>query len=252
MARLSSGQLDSRLRVDERTSALINEDPAPIMITAHATAHDAMRGSAVIPAESTTRPPEHYRVVYDFETLVAPDRRSRPTIVHIDLLANGNYPFTEPICRVVGSKVPWTPHFDANWPICLGHGWSAHGDKLLVDLIVHIARLLNFDEPQPVEGYHGFNAAALQWWTGNGHRPLDPDLRLPIIDPNAASGRAPGRIRPLRTSRFRPVEDPRGSSTPALRRFAPAGAPEAPVRDAVLIPAAHASIGGSRFRPVGR
>ena len=202
MAKLDQAALERRLRLDERTMALINVDPAPIRVTAHFSADDARRGVNAIAPASTPSPPEHYRVLFDFDTLIARELRHRPIAVHFDVLANRNYPFTEPVCRVAGTPLPWTPHFDEAWPICIGDGWSTNGKPLLVDLVVHIAKLLNYDEPPPRPGYHGYNGAAIEWWVGQGCQPLDPNLRYPLVDPNAVQvqGRftahqpAPGRF----------------------------------------------------------
>jgi hypothetical protein len=189
MAKLDNAALERRLRLDERTMALVNVDPAPIRVTAHAGADAARRGTNAIEPGSTASAPEHYRVAFDFDTLTGRDVRHRPTVVHIDVLGNRNYPFSEPVCRVTGTPLPWTPHFDANWPICIGDGWDTSGKALLVDLVVHIAKLLNFDEPPPRPGYHGYNGAAIEWWVSRGCRPLDPNLRYPTVDPNAVAGR---------------------------------------------------------------
>ena len=220
--RLNAAELERRLRLDERMMALINTDPAPMRVSAHRTANDARRGVNAIACGSGPAP-EHYRVVYAFDTLSARDVRHSPTVVHIDLLANGGYPFSEPVCRTVG-VTPWTPHFSSHYPICIGDGWPDQtarnaGTKLAVDLAVHIARLLNFDEPRPKPGYHGYNGAAIDWWRrAHDCRPLNPNLRYPIIDPND-----PGTIGPARGTRI----------GPAGGRFAPRVLP-------VPVPAAHA------------
>jgi hypothetical protein len=227
VARYTPAQLNQRLRLDEATMALVNVDPAPVHVTAHRTAADAWAGSNAIEPGTTEAPPEHYRVVYDFPTLRAKDRYHRPTIVHFDLLGNGadGYPFKEPICRVIGEVVPWTPHFHRTFPICIGSGWRADGKTPAVDLLVHIQKLLNFDEPEPAPGYDGWNAEAIRWWTREqGCRPLDPNLRYPVIDPNRAEGRGGprfGRASDRGPDRFaaRPH-----AGTQARARFTPAGA----------------------------
>lgn len=196
---LSAAARESRLRLDERTMALINIDPAPIRVSGHRNAPDAKTGAnAIVPGSGPV--PEHYRVIYGFDTLSGPGIRQKPTVVHIDLLANGNYPFSEPVCRTVGKVTPWTPHFHHVYPVCIGAGWPQQasteaGRSLAVDLVLHIAKLLNFDEPAPKPGYHGYNEAAIDWWrTEHGCRPLNPALRYPNIDPNAAVGQAGERF----------------------------------------------------------
>src|ERR1044072_2471489 len=147
--RLTPAELERRLRLDERMMALVNADEAPVRVTGHRSAADARSGAKPVPPGSRA-PPEHYRVTYDFDTLCGRGRRRKPTIVHIDLMANGNYPFSEPVCRTLGKSTPWTPHFHEFYPICLGAGWPSQtapdaGQSLAVDLVVHIAKLLNFD-----------------------------------------------------------------------------------------------------------
>jgi hypothetical protein len=227
MPRYSPEELTQRLRLDERTMALVNLDPAPVSVSAHRTAADAYAGTNPVTPGTAGAPPEHYRVVYDFPTLIAKGRFHRPTVVHFDLLGNGGdgYPFAEPICRVVGDQVPWTPHFHRVHPICIGAGWRTDGKTLAVDLLVHVQKLLNFDEPKPTPGYDGWNADAIRWWTReHGCKPLDPSLRYPVVDPNRTSGtggRRFARAKPLDESRFSPVTV---NEPAAAARFAPAGA----------------------------
>lgn len=193
MQRLTPEQLRARLRLDERTMAELGADPAPISATGHASATAARRGEQPV-APGAGAPAEHYRVVFDFATLRGPGEPLRPVVVHIDLLGNGNYPFSEPICRHVGAVVPWVPHFHAYYPVCIGDGWPSGrdaGSALCVDLVTHLAHLLNFDEPAPRPGFDAFNTDAVAWWRQRGHRPLDEHLRYPRIDPNAISPTSP-------------------------------------------------------------
>lgn len=241
--RLNADALERRLRLDESTMALVNVNLAPIRVTAHRSAADARSGVRPI-ASGSGAAPEHYRVIYEFETLRGPGLRHRPTIVHFDLMANGSYPFSEPICRTVGEVTPWTPHFHEVYPICIGAGWPKQtapdaGEALAVDLVRHIAKLLNFDEPLPAAGYSGYNGPAIDWWRKqNRCRPLNPGLLYPNIDPNEPDGGSAAVVRRTAT----PVRSPIGT------RFAGAG----PAR-AVPGPAerrfAHAA---SRFEAAGR
>src|SRR3954451_16078715 len=96
--RLNPASLASRLALDERMMALINTDPAPIRVTGHRSAADARSGANAV-APGSGAPPEHYRATFEFETLSARGVRHRPVVVHVDLMANGNYPFSEPVCR---------------------------------------------------------------------------------------------------------------------------------------------------------
>jgi hypothetical protein len=52
---------------------------------------------------------------------------------------------------------------------------------LAAQLVVHVMRLFNCDEPDR-EHYGGWNPAAVQYWrTVLGTRPLNPDLRYPVL-----------------------------------------------------------------------
>jgi hypothetical protein len=204
----------TRQRGDHKLVAALDAADCPIRITGHRTADDA-RGdrSQVSPGDRT--PPAHYRVVYDFDTLSGPGRRHRPTIVHVVPNASGGYPATAPSSWVINGVIPWTPHFAANVPICHGtHVWLPNRTQL-VDYIIHIGKLLNFDEPPPSAGYHGYNAAAISYWrTQMKLKPLDSGLRFPTI-----------RLEDVLSPGMRRARD----AAPAAGRFGPA-APAAPVR----------------------
>lgn len=197
----------SRQRGDHKLVAALDAADCPIRVTGHRTPEDVRENRSPVPPGDPA-PPAHYRVVYDFETLRGPGRRHRPTIVHVAPNASGGYPSTAPSAWVISGVVPWTPHFAANVPICHGsHVWIANRTQL-ADYIVHIGKLLNFDEPPPSPGYHGYNSAAIDYWrTKMNLKPLDPSLRFPTIRPDEV----------LRKGMRRAL-DP----TPAEGRFRPA------------------------------
>jgi|SRR5579884_3796929 len=193
-----------RQRTDHRLIEALNAADCPIVVTGHHSAEDARAGRKSV-LLGDRNPPSHYRVVYDFDTLRGPAQRHRPTVVHISPLANGDYPATPPTAWVVSDVVPWTPHFSANVPICHGsHEWIPNRTQL-VDYIIHIGRLLNFDEPPPSPGYHGYNAPAIAHWRNSmGLRPLDPSLKFPVLNPeNVGSTSLFMPARPASASRFR-------------------------------------------------
>lgn len=108
----------------------------------------------------------HYRVEYQIRTLVGRGRYSKLTTVHFDLFADNNYPYSQPACFVIDSEMPWSPHFYPGVPICVGRIWEqAEGSMLLGQLMVHIAKLLNFDEPEYEDPtYGGYNPEAVKYW----------------------------------------------------------------------------------------
>jgi hypothetical protein len=212
-----------RQRADHRLLAALDADNCPIRVSGHRTAEDVRANRAPVSVDDPV-PPDHYRVVYDFDTLRGPGRRHRPTVVHVAPLANGAYPTTAPSAWVVSKVIPWTPHFAANVPICHGtHVWIANRTQL-VDYVTHIGKLLNFDEPPPTPGYHGYNGAAVAYWHDTMRlRPLDPDLRFPTF-----------RLEDVvRVPIFRRAAD----HSPGPRRFAPAQDPRSPVQDGRFRPA---------------
>jgi len=190
MATLQSPEsILSRRRNDHVLIEYLNESDCPIHVTAHRSAADA-RASAEPLKVGVGSPPAAYRATFDFDTLIAAGKRHRPTHILIDPLANGEYPASEPVANVIG-QAPWTPHFANGVPVCHGHRVWVPNRTQLVDYIIHLGRLLNFDEPPPGEGYTGYNGAAISWWrTELDFRPLDPDLKFPSIEPTEVlSGR---------------------------------------------------------------
>lgn len=189
-----------RQRADHRMLGALDASASPIYVTGHRSAEDARADRDPLPIGDRT-PPSHYRVVYDFDTLARPGERHRPTVVHVAPLANADYPATPPSAWVIGDRVPWTPHFTKGRPICHGeHVWSPNRTQL-VDYVVHIGKLLNFDEPPPTPEYHGYNSEAVKYWRDHMHlQPLDVSLRLRTIRPEDvirphAFGRAGGPAR---------------------------------------------------------
>jgi hypothetical protein len=192
---LTPAERIERQRTDHRLMAALDRADCPIRVSGHRTAEQARSGEAPVSVGDPT-PPAHYRVVYDFDTLSGPGRRYRPTVIHIAPLASGDYPALPPGAWVVGEVIPWTPHFAANVAVCHGaHVWIPNRTQV-VDYAIHLGKLLNFDEPPPVPGYHGYNRQAVAYWRSTmALRPLDPELRFPQIraeDVSSADLAAPG------------------------------------------------------------
>lgn len=219
MARLTAGQLTDRLRLDYRVAAKMR---SPVMnVTAYRDVDDLNQRRSPIVSEDEGHLATHYLVDYSIRTLVGPDNYSDRTSVKFDLLANGNYPYTRPGCYVVSSQMPWTPHFRAKLPICIDHDmWEdATGNMLLGHLLVHVAKLLNFDEIPRSEDYGGYTPAAAEYWrTKLNRQPLNPRLAYPVLPDDISSIPHPV-FAPVRaeeseglffapSSRFRESEEP--------------------------------------------
>lgn len=187
---LEPDELQSRLLHDFRIVSLMK---SPLMkVIAYRDVDDLYGRRDPIVSEDEGHLATHYLVEYNIKTLVGRGTYSDRTLVHIDLLADYNYPFTEPCCYVVDSTLPWSPHFLEGAPICLGELWSqARGNMLLGHLLVHIAKLLNFDEVARGGGYVGWNGEAVEYWREVlGEQPITKNLpypALPDLNPLPAS-----------------------------------------------------------------
>lgn len=196
MAQLTQQQLEDRLRFDFRVAMKMR---CPLInITAYRNADDLKKRRNPIVLEEDSHLATHYLVDYSVKTLVGPGSYSDKTSVKFDLLADGNYPYSRPGCFVVSSKIPWTPHFRERLPICIDHDmWEdASGKMLLGPLMVHIAKLLNFDEIPRSATYGGYNPQAAEYWrTELNGQPLNSHLEYPTL-PAEISPIPPPLIRP--------------------------------------------------------
>lgn len=181
MAGLEKDDLRSRLLLDYRV-ALRMQNPL-MQVTAYRNIDDLKKRRNPIASDQEGHLATHYFVDYQIRTLVGRGIYSDRTGVHVDLHAANNYPFSEPGCWVVEGKMPWSPHFIKGRPICLGEIWQqARGTMLLGQLLVHIAKLLNFDEVARGGGYVGYNGEAIEYWkTVLGYQPITKHLLYPEL-----------------------------------------------------------------------
>jgi len=123
-----------------------------------------------------------YRVKFHVPTLIGPGRFAPETVIGFNL-AVGDYPYAAPVSWVISDHVPYSPHFRSGAPVCIGEVWSqSRGRMLLGQLLVHVARLLNWDEVARGGGYRGWNGAAIDYHAAVfGDRPLDPSIRYPNL-----------------------------------------------------------------------
>jgi hypothetical protein len=218
MAKLTAEQRDNRLRFDYQVTSQMQ---SPIMeIAAYRSAEDLRAQRNPITAVEEGHQAKHYLAHYHVKTLIGPDRYSLNTSVHFDLLAQGDYPYTEPVGWVISDKIPWTPHFLTGKPICLGPIWkSSQGRMLFGQLLVHVAKLLNFDEVPREKNYVGWNPKAIEYWrTTLNMQPITPELIYPVL-PNLSPTSIPvqDQNNPTPSLRFRPKpQSPPQSPPPPL------------------------------------
>lgn len=181
MARLSPSQLRSRLAFDHR---VIRGLTATDHVTIQPVFVDGRREREVTIEDGEAGLATRYLVAYRFPILVGPGSTTNHAMVRFDLLGGGSYPHSAPVVEVLSQPRPWTPHVHpTSGAVCIGHGWSrAQGRMLAAHLIVHVMRLLNFDEPPPDQGYEGWNGEAIRYWREVLRlRPLHPALPYPVL-----------------------------------------------------------------------
>jgi hypothetical protein len=182
MAKLTPEELKSRLKFDYLVAMKMR---SPVMnVTAYRNADDLQKRRNPITSEEVGQFATHYLVDYFIRTLVEADRYSEKTSIMFDLLADGNYPYTVPNRIVISSPLPWSPHFAEGRPVCVDEDmWiEARGKMLLGDLLIHIAKLLNFDEIPREPNYDGYNRKAIEYWrTRMNCKPINPELAYPQL-----------------------------------------------------------------------
>jgi hypothetical protein len=188
MAKLTREELNARLAYDYQVALAMRYQLMDV--SAHRTSDDAKAGYRAITNKEDGYRAQHYRVEYRIRTLVGRGRYYDRTVVHIDLLANGNYPYSDPSCWVISKEMPWSPHFKEGAPICIGEIWrEAKGRLLLGHLLRHIAKLLNFDEEARGSGYVGWNRAAIRFWKEElNEQPITPNLLYPPFPSDIVHG----------------------------------------------------------------
>lgn len=173
----------------------------------------------------------YWTVEYRLPMLAGPGRALTSATAVFNLLAGGEYPTTPPAVTFVSRPFPWCGHVMAsNGSVCLGEGWlRAQGQILLAHLVVHVMRLVNFDEPRAADGN---NWEALRYGREVLHeRPLHPDLTYPALPADILHGVGDDDSPAAAASAF----IPRGTPTPL--EVSPSGGLFLP-RGVAVVPAA--------------
>lgn len=177
---LTPSQLRTRLAFDYQVA---NRMAGTIFeVQAFASTADLVARRDLIDDEAEAHRATKYRVTFSVPTLIGPGQFAPETEIGLDLSVRG-YPASEPLTWVQSSHVPFSPHFKKGAPVCVGEIWrDARGHMLLGSLLVHIARLLNWDEVARGGGYVGWNSAAVEYHARTyGDGPLDPALVYPSL-----------------------------------------------------------------------
>jgi hypothetical protein len=217
MPKLDPKQLQSRLRFDWTIAQKMN---GPIVsVQAFKGLGDLSGRKDPIVKEEAAHRACVYSIEYQVRSLVGEAKYHDRFEISVDLLSGGNYPYSQPGCFVTSKPVPWSPHFSPHsGAICLGELWTeAVGTMTLGHLIVHLARLLNFDEPDREPSYGGWNPEATKYWrTVLKCQPITPGLVYPTLPAEVTHG-----IEILHKPLFRPAA---AAGVRALQsHFRPAG-----------------------------
>lgn len=190
--------VDSRLRFDYQVVTAMS---SPLMVVeAYRSLEDLEARRNPIRSVDEGHLATYYRVEYNIKTLSGRGRYSNKTTISYDLFGDNDYPESEPVCFVISKPIPWSPHFHPETgKVCLGPAWEdSEGDMLLGELMAHVARLLNFDEPEYDDPhYGGWVPEAVDYWETDLHRqPITKNLPYPILpdlvyDPEKAERAAP-------------------------------------------------------------
>jgi hypothetical protein len=189
MSSLSPEQLSSRLQFDWNITQRM-QSPL-VTVQAFRNMGDLTRRMNPVTNPADSPKAVAYLVEYRTWSLIGAGQFHDHFDVSMDLMAGGNYPYSQPACFVTSRPIPWSPHFyPSNGAICLGELWTAAaGNITLGHLIVHIAKLLNFDEPDREPSYGGWNPKAVAYWRHVMKRqPITSGLAYPTLPPELTHG----------------------------------------------------------------
>lgn len=162
MARLSASELRSRLAFDFRVMMAMRS-PTLAITRAYADHHSVRWGRDVTPDEGEAGRARVYVVRFAFPHLIEPGRVASSFDVQLDLCAGGEYPHSAPLVTVLSRPLPYCDHIDRGGVFCAGHGWR--GSKTLAaQLVIHIARVVNFDQPTANFSHRGYLPEATIYW----------------------------------------------------------------------------------------
>jgi hypothetical protein len=133
----------------------------------------------------------YYLVNYNVRSLVGPAKYHTGFDVVFDLVSQKSYPEERSgssisaggiVATCASHPKPWSPHFlGSSGTVCRGSIWQGAQHTLLAHVIIHVARLLNWDEPMD-HVYGGWNPKAVEWWRKNlNSRPITSGLQYPSL-----------------------------------------------------------------------
>jgi hypothetical protein len=173
-------ELAERRRFDFR---VINDMRCAVFaFEAYRTSHDLRYGRNQVTSPSDAGGVSKYKMTLRVPTLSGPGSFVDETVFGVDLDV-ADYPKAEPLTWLISDPIPWSPHFLKGRPICLGREFwvDRKGYVTLGHLVIHVAMMLNWDEPgRP--GYVGWNGEAIKYHAEHYQgRPLHPGFPYPDL-----------------------------------------------------------------------
>ncbi len=224
MSQLSLEALRARLALDYRTMRSLR-GAALGRVEAFASPLDLASGREATEAQGLAGFATAYRIEFRF-----PMRRSAHEALHrarvVVSVTSRDYPYAEPFVAFERDAIPFCPHVrPVTGHVCLGEAWRvAEGNWLLANLVIHVMKLVNFDEPCTLDSFsqEAFDYARRVL----AGRPLNPDLDYPVMDERVThSGGSPDALLPAsvfrRSTGFAPRPLLVASAPPAFRRRSP-------------------------------
>ncbi len=135
-----------------------------------------------------------YRVEFRFPMLRS-HRRTMQWARAVFRLPTVGYPFAEPTVAF-DPLFPFAPHIShESGAVCTGGAWgAAQGTWLVANLVIHVMKLVNFDEPF-TEG--GLNGHAVRYARRElDGQPLNPGLDYPVMDERVTHSGTPAPVAP--------------------------------------------------------
>lgn len=219
---LSATQLQKRLAFD---AAICRSLASPLLTLTGYTGMEEMRaGQVANEAQEKAGRVVYYTLRLAFPVLVGPGPTTSSVTCVVDLLAGGNYPWTEPAVTIISRPLPFSSHVHPKTgSFCVGPWWNrARGSALLGQLVVHFLHIMNMDEPE--HDHEGWQPAANAYWRRTMQsKPLNPGLQYPTLDETITHGvkkpaeKASERAASPSSSGFRPIAAPSASANPVFK-----------------------------------
>lgn len=180
MRRLNPSQIKARRQGEFSVLAQMESDA--FQFNAYRSVPDLMADRNPITNVADATEASAFELFFNIPTLIGPGVFRDTTCIGANIAVEG-YPVTEPATFLLDSDVVYSPHFAPGRPVCLGSMWTSRkGNVLLGHLVVHLARLLNWDERARSGGYQGWNGEAIEYHRRTyGASQLNPNIVYPVI-----------------------------------------------------------------------